>query len=132
MARPVEYDEAVGDDICELLLEGKSLRQICRDDAMPSASTIFKWLANNESFAKQYAHAREAQADVMADEIVDIADGLKTEVGKEADVQRDRLAVDARKWVASKLKPKKYGDKLDVTSAGEKLGDDLDGVARAT
>jgi hypothetical protein len=117
MTKPLEYDEAVGDEICERLLEGASLRTIAKDENMPAASTIFKWLANNESFAEQYARAKEAQADTLADEIVDISDGEKTD----ADPQRDRLRVDARKWVAAKLKPKKYGDKLDVTSGNEPL-----------
>lgn len=94
---------------------------------MPAASTIFKWLASNEEFAEQYARAKEAQADAMADEIVDIADG-----DNGADPQRDRLRVDARKWVAAKLKPKKYGDKLDVTSGGEKLAPEMDDIAKAT
>jgi hypothetical protein len=130
MAKPFQYDEAIGDEICERLLEGESLRTIAKDEHMPAASTIFKWLVNNEDFAEQYARAKEAQADVMADEIVDIADGRKSmQDGCDPDVNRDRLSVDARKWVAAKLKPKKYGDKIDVTTGGEKIVDD---VTRAT
>lgn len=120
MAKPREFDQAIADEICDRLIEGQSLRTIAKDEHMPAASTVFKWLASNESFAEQYGRAREAQADAMADEIVDISDGE----GTEADPQRDRLRVDARKWVAAKLKPKKYGDKLDVTSAGEKIAPD--------
>jgi hypothetical protein len=125
MAKPKEYDEAIGDEICERLLEGESLRKITKDEHMPAASTIFKWLADESNgFAEQYARAKEAQAEAMADEIVEIADAAS------ADPQHGKLRVDARKWVAAKLKPKKYGDKLDVTSGGEKM--QVDEVAAAT
>jgi hypothetical protein len=72
-------------------------------------ATVFRWLADEErqTFREQYARAREEQAECLADEIVGIADGDN----EDADPQRDKLRVDARKWVAAKLKPKKYGDK---------------------
>ena len=102
------FSQDTADKVCERLANGESLRSICRDDAMPAASTVFKWLSENAAFSEQYARAREALADVLADEIIFIADGKH---GGE-DVNRDRLSVDARKWAASKLKPKVYGDKL--------------------
>ena len=136
MAKPKPYDPKLGDEICDRLVDGESLRSITRDDHMPNASTVFKWLNENEVFAKQYAHAREAQADTLADEILDIADDKTndTEMVRSKDgeelyekantewINRSRLRVDSRKWIASKLKPKKYGDKLDVTSNNEKIG----------
>lgn len=122
MATPMPFDQAVADDICDKLVEGMSLRKITLDAEMPSASTVFKWLRENETFAQQYAHARDAQADTLADEILDIADdgsndwmGDKEEEGGAVyngdAVARSRLRVDARKWISSKLKPKVYGDK---------------------
>lgn len=126
MARPSEFSQEIANAICERLVGGESLRKITDDDAMPCASTVFKWLRENDEFSQQYAHAREAQADTLADEIVGISDGETNE----ADPQRDRLRVDARKWVAAKLKPKKYGEKIDVTSGGEKIA--VDDVTRAT
>lgn len=112
MGRPSSYTDAIADEICERLSSGESLRRICLTPDMPDKATVFRWLASNPTFRDQYASAREAQADVLADEIIDIADGKRAEYeGGEADVQRDRLAMDARKWVASKLKPKVYGDK---------------------
>lgn len=93
---------------------------------MPASSTVFVWLTENEAFAEQYARAREAQADYYADEIVDISDDSANDYGfKEGEdkdgqgakpvflaenVQRAKLRVDSRKWVAAKLRPKKYGD----------------------
>ena len=89
---------------------------------------MFRWLAENESFAKQYAYAREVQAEFYADDIKEISDGAAT-VDDAVTVARDRLRVDTRKWLASKLAPKKYGDKLalDHQSTGlEGLLDRLD------
>lgn len=76
-------------------------------EGMPSFSTIKAWLAQDSEFSAQYARAREGQADTLADELVEIAD-------EEPDPQRARVRIDARKWYASKLQPKKYGDKLDM------------------
>ena len=128
MATPREYDPETGDAICERLIEGESLRSICRDPAMPATSTVCKWLANTPAFAEQYTRAREAQADTLADEIVDIADDGRRdytndpETGREIvdhdHIARSRLRVDARKWVASKLKPKKYGDSTRLEHSG--------------
>jgi hypothetical protein len=127
MARPSEFTVQIADAICERLADGESLRAICRDEEMPAKSTVFRWLAENQKFQDQYARAREAQADAHADDIIDIADtpqiGKKTKTlpdGKTEVVEGDmiehrRLRVDARKWVAAKLKPKKYGEKVDLT-----------------
>lgn len=125
MGRPSKYSQKLADAICEKLADGKSLRTICSTAAMPSRSTVFRWLAENDAFRDQYARAREDQADTLADEIVSIAD--KAMVGEKVKrnaageiiervtgdmVERSKLRIDARKWVAAKLKPKKYGDRL--------------------
>lgn len=84
---------------------------------MPSKATVFRWLANDKIFQDQYIRAREAQADTLADEIIDIADdGANDYMGEDEKyngdaVARSKLRVDARKWIASKLKPKVYGEK---------------------
>lgn len=123
-----KFTQVLADQICERLVEGESLRAICLGDDMPSASTICRWLGDNKAFREQYARAREAQADTLADEILDIADDATNDwmERKNADdqpigwqlngehVQRSRLRIDSRKWFASKLAPKKYGDKLDI------------------
>ena len=103
--RQLEFTQEIGDAICDLIADGQSLRSICRRDDMPTTSTVCRWLTLLPTFAEQYTRARELQADALADEITDIADD------KTGDPQRDRLRVDARKWVASKLKPKKYGER---------------------
>lgn len=121
MGRPSEFSQETADAICERLADGESLRSICSDEAMPAKSTVFKWLTQHAQFADQYARAREEQAEALADEIVAIADEAEASVRHEGEevrlaldttaVARNRLRVEARKWVASKLKPKKYGDR---------------------
>jgi hypothetical protein len=128
--KPVKYTSAVGELICSLISEGQSLVKISKLENMPHVSTVFDWLARGtgerarepyKAFADKYVHAREAQAEFYASEIIDIADDatqdeLFTDEGKRACnaefVMRSKLRVDARKWVASKLLPKKYGDKV--------------------
>lgn len=113
--RPSSYTDAIAHKICERMSEGESLRKVCSDPKMPSMSMVFRWLANedNAEFRDQYARAREAQADKYADELVDIADE-----GKSEDANIIRLRMDARKWAASKLAPKKYGERLDLNHGG--------------
>jgi len=72
----------------------------------------------DDSLRKRYTRAKEIQAENLAEEIVAISDGIE---GGEKDVNRDRLRVESRKWVAAKLLPKKYGDRMDVTSGNEPI-----------
>ena len=134
MGRPSEYTEETANEICERLAKGESLRSICADQEsgwLPSERTVFRWLEANEDFRQQYARAREVQAETLVDQIIDIADGkdkppLAERVAEYAesgqvtvrDHNRDRLRIEARKWVASKLAPKKYGEKVDVKHEG--------------
>ncbi len=116
--RPSLYTDKLAAKICWRLAEGESLRAICADKAMPGLSTVMGWLFDDkhEGFPAQDARAREAQAELRADEIVDIADGV--EHGASEAVQAARLRVDARKWIAAKLLPKRYGDKVQHTGDG--------------
>lgn len=133
--RPTKYTEELIDKICErIATSSDGLHKICEDDGMPHAKTVFRWLTESDKteFRDKYARAREIQADLLADEIIRIADesriGRKTRETKDGTftetgdmVERSRLMIDARKWKASKLAPKKYGDKLDLTTGGEQI-----------
>ena len=110
--RPTDFTPELGDEICAQLADGKSLRKICESKAMPNKATVFRWLRDDEEFSDQYARAKEESADALADDIQDISDGV---LKKKYDPQAARVAMDGKKWIASKLKPKKYGDKLDLT-----------------
>jgi hypothetical protein len=134
MARPSDFSQETADAICERIADGESLRSICRDDEMPAASTVFKWLVDFKPFSEQYAKAREAQADSLFDEMLDIADDARNDwmvrrgeedagwVANGEHIQRSRLRLDARKWMAGKLRPKKYGEKIEQTLVGANGG----------
>lgn len=122
------YTEEIVNKICDqIATTNKGLHAICKMEGMPSYSTIFKWL-NDESkdFKNRYARAKEDQMEYLAEEILLISDDDSndsdfTEEGKEIQnsewINRSRLRVDTRKWLMSKLAPKKFGDssKLDLT-----------------
>lgn len=129
----MEYTQDMADQVCEHLMNGKSLRKIEAIAGMPNRLTILRWLRENPSFQTQYAHAREEQAEALAEEILDISDDGANDTYVDDEgvertnhdvIARSRLRVDSRKWIASKLKPKKYGESTQVKHAdadGNKL-----------
>ena len=126
LGAPTTYNEHLATVICIRIAEGESLRQILKDTGMPAQSTVYEWLLRHPSFAEQYTRAREEQADTLADEIIHIADeqpeviavtDKKTGALIEhkldgAFLQWQKNRIEARKWTAMKLKPKKYGDRV--------------------
>lgn len=115
LGRPTKYNGDLIEDICEKIANGRSLRSICAEDGMPTTSTVCKWLIENKEFSEQYTRAREKQADYFAEEIIEIADSAEAE---SAAVSKAKLQIDARKWAASKIAPKKYGDKVEQQITG--------------
>lgn len=130
MGRPSAYSGDIAAIICERIADGNSLRTICAEDGMPNKATVLRWISSNDAFRDQYARAREAQADALFDEILAIADapliGEKIKIDKDGNkeitrgdmIEHRRLQVDTRKWMASKLLPKKYGDKQQLEHSG--------------
>jgi hypothetical protein len=123
-----KFTQAVADRICELLADGWSLRQACREPGMPNERTVRDWARDEKHpFAPQYARAREIGYHAMADELLEIADDARNDwVGRETPdgtirivdhehINRSRLRVDTRKWLLSKALPKIYGDKIEAT-----------------
>ena len=106
--RPTDYAPEIADEICARVMESDyGLEQICGNDGLPSARTVFRWLAAHEEFRQQYARAKEVQGHVQADR--GMFDALTA-----TDASLGRLKFDARKWAASKLAPKQYGEKLQT------------------
>lgn len=101
------FDQAKADSVLEQIAEGKSIRQ-----TGTSTATVWRWAESNPTFASQYARAMEQRADVHAERIeqtaAELLDGTRT------DAQAARTAIDALKWTASKLRPKRYGDRVQV------------------
>lgn len=123
---PSKKTPEICEAICDGIAQGKSARTMCVEIGI-AQPTLWKWLNDDEQFAKHYARAKELGHDLLAEEILQIADETQNDwleredgtryIDNEA-VQRSRLRVDARKWYLSKLSPKKYGDKLHATLEG--------------
>ena len=122
--RPTIYTKELADTICtHIATSSKSLRKICEIVGIDPI-TITRWLRENEQFCTQYTRAKEDQADLLSDEIMEIADDSSNDLDRVDDygnrienkefIARSRLRVESRKWLASKLKPKKYGDKQSI------------------
>ena len=109
--RPSKYSEELADRICERIATGESMRQVCEDSAMPGRTTIREWLRDNEDFRSRCARAREEQADGIFEEMADLEQKV---LDDEVSALAARVVLSSRQWRASKLAPKKYGDKLEV------------------
>jgi len=117
--------------ICSRIEMGEALRNVLKGENMPSPATFYLWLDSDEIKLKQYARATELRAEAIFEDMLDIADETSndtifSETGEKPNsewINRSRLRVDTRKWIVSKLNPKKYGDKLDLdhTSKGEAI-----------
>ena len=128
--RPSTNTPEIAARICAEIALGRSLRSICKADDMPSLQTFYEWLPKHPEFAEQYARAKSDQADTLFDEILDIADEGSNDWMETHDPDnpgwrfngehfaRSRLRVDARKWMAGKLRPKKYGERQSVELSG--------------
>lgn len=120
--------------VLQLVSEGLSVAEACRQDDTPCQKSFYEWLkveGKSEDRLQRYAHARDSRADVIFEEMIEIADdasndwmerqnrdGSTTEVLDTEHVQRSRLRIETRKWMLGKMSPAKYGDKLDVQHGG--------------
>jgi len=122
--RPTKYALDISRRVCDRLMEGVSLRKLCEEPQMPGRQTVLKWLHTVPQFREDYYHARRVQAEGIIDDILDIADdkdndwkmitlanGTTKIVADNEAIQRSRVRIDTRKWVASKMIPQLYGEK---------------------
>jgi hypothetical protein len=134
------YTQEFGDVVCARISIGESLAQISKGKGMPSLPTIYKWIRTFDQFKVQYDRAKLEAADTMVDQILDISDNgvydellvdglplldengktvkVKTQVG----IAHANLRVKARQWIAAKLKPQTYGDKIQTELTGANGG----------
>ncbi len=126
------FTPALFTTICDRISRGDSLREVCRDPEMPHKSTVLRWLHEKPELRDQYVRARDDLLEYWASDILEIADdgtldtmpglnkyGDEVMIPNHANVQRDRLRIDSRKWLLSKLAARKYGDRLEVEHSGE-------------
>jgi hypothetical protein len=124
------FTQEIADEVCKRMAAGETLRQVCRDKQMPPESTVRGWAVEDvQGFAAQYTRARETLLEHWADDIVSISDDgtgdtVIDEYGKPRQntewINRSKLRVDTRKWLLSKLRPDKYGEKLELSGDPKK------------
>ena len=124
MAYSQDEQNKVFNEICEYIEQGKSLRSILKAFDMPSSRTFYSWLDESEDKVKQYARATEIRAENIFEDMLEIADDgtndymtitkgyIEYNVEDREVTNRSKLRLDARKWMLSKMQPKKYGDKI--------------------
>ena len=123
----VRYSKEIAEEICERLAQGESLRAICSDDHMPSEAAVRQWdMDDRDGFSSHYARARAIGYERLAEDIVEIADKpvgcLENGATDSGAVNKQRLQIDSRKWLLSKMLPKKYGDKITTELTGANGG----------
>lgn len=137
--RPCELTQEMSDLICKRIATSTlGITALCKKyPDLPSKNAIFEWRWLDSKFNDQYTKAKFKQAELLAEDILDISDHCKDdldedEYGNEKPnhevIQRSRLKVDTRKWIASKLLPKLYGDKISLehkTAENESLKQEL-------
>ncbi len=118
------YTKALGNRICKLLAGGKSLKKICAEDIDQGVGTVVGWaLDKDHPFADPYARARRVRAEKLVDEMIDISDDAINDTYEDENgniktdnecLQRSKLRIETRKWLASKMMPSLYGEKIQV------------------
>lgn len=126
MGRPDDYTPETAALICAYMVEGETLQTISRHEGMPSKSAMLRWLAKYEDFRDHYARASAVRSGVFMEETIDITDNASNDWMEINDgenrgwrangenIQRSKLRVETRKWMAIKLLPKMYGDKTVI------------------
>lgn len=122
--RPSSYSQELANEICQRIMAGRPLSKVCHDDDMPSRDTVHRWLIVHEEFSDKYVRACAIRREYRFETLEDVVD-------KEEDPARARIKVDVIKWQLSKEEPKKYGDKLDLTSDGKQMPTPIISIAAA-
>jgi hypothetical protein len=119
MARPSSYNFALCQEVCEKVANGQNIKNVLKSEAKyPSFVTWCEWKRNNDELLNLYTRSIQDKAESEDEEIDNILNDLKD--GK-IDAQTARVIIDTRKWKAAKYYPKMFGDKVDLTSGGDKI-----------
>jgi hypothetical protein len=129
----LKYSEEVAHEVCEAIASSScGLETICKQNPhFPKPSTIYQWLRKHKKFAEFYARAKQDQITVFIEDIIEISqnksddsfidDMTKKRISNPSAVQRSRLEIDTKKWLASKLVPKIYGERYSVEQSTKEL-----------
>lgn len=127
--------QAIFEDILDEIIDGRAIRNILKDKGMPRALSFFQWLKSNKEWQEQYSYACELRQELLFEKMLEIAENPEqgeeitmdhngTKIVQKDMIQHRNLKVNTLKWQLAKLNPKKYGDKVDLTTDGEKLPSD--------
>lgn len=129
MGRRPLYTDKLSLAVCaEIATSHKGLRTICKMKGMPSVETVLRWLRSKPDFCALYARAKAEQVELLVEDSIEIADDGRNDTFSDEDgnvivntdvIQRSKLRIDTRKWLASKLLPRKYGEQLNLNHAGQ-------------
>lgn len=123
--RPSKYTPELVEEIAERLAKGEPLAAICRDEGMPGVQTVYDWMNEREPVSVAIAQAREVGEEALLAECLEISDSPteRTTFGSVdgGHIQEKKLRIDTRLKLLAKWNPKKWGDKMDLTSGGDKL-----------
>jgi len=108
------FSQDIADKICERMIEGEDLVEICKDPAMPSRATVYRWMAEHPAFETQCARAREGLADFEANKIAKLAESCT-----ELNAHSTKVKLSALQWLAAKRAPKRWGDKIELDAKVE-------------
>lgn len=122
--RPVEeVPDRFAAEICAWISDGKPLREYCRQEGKPAWQTVYDWLVKDAEFARRFARARDIGTDAIAEETLDLIDAVPATAVSNGGVRVDpghvqwiKNRVELRLKLLAKWNPKRYGDKVDVTS----------------
>lgn len=126
--RPSLYTEELAEEICTRLAHGETLINICRDDHMPTTTTVNLWAIKNDEFSAMYARAREQQAWFWAEETLHIADETQFDMTEDENgkpimnwehMKRSQLKIDTRKWIVTKIAARVFGDRVTQEHTGQ-------------
>ncbi len=127
VGRPSDYTPELANKVCEQISLGNSLKRVCTSDDMPSIATVFNWLHSKKEFLDKYEQAIQERTEAQHEQLLDLGDEavhLAQNVDFKASnavVSAVKLKADNMKWVMARMKPKKYGDKIDHTTNGKDL-----------
>ena len=118
MAYAIEEVTDIQERLVAEIQTGRSLRQVCKDEGMPHFTTVLRWIASDADFAIKYTRARVAQADTLFDRMEEVEEAVSAGT---MDSHAARVVLDSMRWRASKLAPKVYGDRLDVSVTDNRI-----------
>ena len=130
LGRPPEpVPENKANEIVEWIAAGNTLRDYCRIEGNPAWRTVYEWLEKDDTFSARFARAREMGHDAIAEDTLSIIDTFPLYAESDSGSRLDsahvswlKNRVEQRMKLLAKWNPKKYGDKIDVTSAGQQVG----------